>query len=91
MSQPIAKLPPLGHVHASIFGNDGEKGRFLTATIHRRYMDKDEQWHSSDSYTLQDLLDLRQVVDETIDRIREVQEAKEFEEQPIAEQAKQAA
>lgn len=63
----------LGSVRAAIFVNDSENGPFRTATIHRRYQDEQQQWHSSDSYGLQQLLQLRAVVDRTITELMDRQ------------------
>ena len=65
MSKPETTFK-LGSVRAAIFVNDGENGPFRTATIHRRYQDDQQQWHSSDGYGLQQLLQLRALVDRTI-------------------------
>ena len=63
----------LGSVRAAIFVNDGEKGQHRTATVHRRYQDEQQQWHSSDSYTLTQLLQLRALVDRTITHVMDRQ------------------
>jgi len=48
-------------------------GSFRTATVHRRYQDEQQQWHSSVSYGLQQLLQLRAVVDRTITELMDRQ------------------
>ena len=72
MSKPET-IFKIGSVRAAIFVNEGEKGSYRTATVHRRYQNEQQEWHSSDSYTLTQLLQLRALVDRTITHLLDQQ------------------
>jgi hypothetical protein len=59
---PIEKIR-IGLVTASIWEKKTDKGTFRNVTFERRYKDAQGNWHSSDSYPLDQLLALAKAAD----------------------------
>ncbi len=45
----------LGRIHASIWENEAEKGKFLSVRFSRTYLDEAKQFRDSDSFSRDDL------------------------------------
>ena len=58
---PVAKVR-VGLITASIWENKTDKGDFQNVTFERRYK-KGDQWHSTRSYSISDLLELAKCAD----------------------------
>jgi len=52
---PPEKVFELGSVCASVFVNQGQKGPFRSIKLDRRYRTEDGRWHSSSTFTAQQL------------------------------------
>lgn len=70
---PVEKFEE-GPFKVSIWQNPSSKGDFRTATLDRRYMDKEGQFQTSHSYTASDLEHLAKAAAEARDRIERWQE-----------------
>jgi len=70
---PVEKFQE-GPFQVSIFQNPSSRGDFRTATMDRRYKGKDEQFHTSRSYTASDLDHLEKAAREARLRITRWQE-----------------
>jgi hypothetical protein len=70
---PVEKFQE-GPIQVSIWQNPSSKGDFRTATMERRYKGKDEQFHTSSSYTASDLEHLEKAAAEARARITRWQE-----------------
>lgn len=60
--QPVDKIH-LGSVYAAIWANETERGTYHTVTFEKRYRDSEGNWHSTDSYGLDDLLNKKKLTD----------------------------
>jgi len=70
--QPVDKFTE-GHIHVSIWENQGVKGAFRSATIQLRYKDGDE-WKTGSSYGPVDLKHLESAAKEARTRIEKWQQ-----------------
>src|SRR5580658_1066609 len=70
---PVDKFQE-GPFQVSIWQNPSSKGNFRTATMERRYKGKDEQFHTSHSYSASDLEHLEKAAREARSRITRWQE-----------------
>lgn len=70
---PVDKFQQ-GPFQVSIWQNPSSKGDFRTATMDRRYMGKDEKFHTSRSYSASDLEHLEKAASEARARITRWQE-----------------
>ena len=70
---PVDKFQE-GPFQVSIWQNPSSKGDFRTATMDRRYMGKDEKFHTSHSYTASDLEHMEKAAREARGRINRWQE-----------------
>ena len=75
----------LGSVHAAIFPQRGDKGSFLSVTLHRNYKDGDD-WKQTNTYTARQLASLIAVAHKALDFVLEAQG--DVEEQPRTSHAK---
>jgi hypothetical protein len=76
MSTTTSKKAPLesfrlGTVSLSIFENEGNQEgkpqKYLRAKVDKRYFDaKSEEWNSTNSYSVEDLLRLRYLIDQAV-------------------------
>jgi hypothetical protein len=69
---PVAKIK-VGLITASIWENKGDKGTSYNVTFDRRYKDGKNEWHSTGSYNVSDLLELAKAADLAHTRILELQ------------------
>lgn len=69
--QPVDKFTD-GHVHVSIWENEGVKGAFRSATVQLRYKDGNE-WKTGSSYGPADLKHLESAAKEARTRIEKWQ------------------
>lgn len=73
---PVAQFR-IGLVTASVWENKTDKGTFYKITNDNRFKDKDGNWRSTDSYSVEDALAKNKVTDLAINRILELQAAAE--------------
>lgn len=71
-----------GPFQVSIWQNPSSKGDFRTATMDRRYKDKDGQFQTSHSYTASDLDHMEKAAREARERITRWQEESKAQEGP---------
>lgn len=71
--QPVDKFTD-GHVHVSIWENEGVKGAFRAATVQLRYKDEKKGWQTGASYGVTDLEHLESAAREAGLRIKKWQQ-----------------
>lgn len=60
--QPVAKIDTYFPIVAAVWRNQNDEGRaWYSATIERRYKDRDGAWQSTGSFAAEDLLLLQKV------------------------------
>jgi hypothetical protein len=69
--KPTAKIT-LHPVSAAIWANETEKGVFYSVTFERSYKDDANKWHTSSSFTGNELLLLAKVADQAHSKIHEL-------------------
>jgi hypothetical protein len=62
-NQPIHRVR-ISRVQAAIWQNSGENGPWYNVTFSRSYKDANDEWKSTDSFSVDDLLLLAKVADE---------------------------
>ena len=69
--KPAAKIT-LHPVSAAIWANETEKGVFYSVTFERSYKDDANKWHTSSSFTGNELLLLAKAADQAHSKIHEL-------------------
>lgn len=59
--QPTRKYRS-GGITLTVWKNEGKDGEYETFSLDRNYKDKDDKWQKTNSYRLQDLLRVSQVM-----------------------------
>lgn len=74
--RPVAAFTGSGGLKVAVWKNKSESGEFYSVKLERRYKDKSEQWHSTESLRAEDLLRARELLsqaDQWIEKDRQMQ------------------
>ncbi len=62
-NQPVHRIR-ISRIQAAIWQNSGENGPWYNVTLSRSYKDTNDEWKSTDSFSVDDLLVLAKVANE---------------------------
>lgn len=74
--RPAVVFMGSGGLKVAVWKNKSESGEFYSAKLERRYKDKGDQWHSTESLRAEDLLRARELLaqaDQWIEKDRHMQ------------------